>query len=103
LNRPEPRLTAQAWEEVASAAEYYEAQQPGLGGAFLDELDGATAFIRENPLLATLVDEPVRRVLLRRFPFGVFFDPGTGGEPDVVVAVIDLRRDPDVIRQTYKR
>jgi hypothetical protein len=54
-------------------------------------------------LLFTLVDAPVRRALLRRFPYGLFYLPGTLDEPDVIVAVIDLRQDPAVIRQAYRR
>jgi hypothetical protein len=59
--------------------------------------------IREAPLLSTLVDPPVRRALLRRFPYGVFFVAGLATTSDVILAVVDLRQDPDVIRRAYQR
>jgi hypothetical protein len=66
--RPEPALTPDAHADVQHAALQYEAQRLSLGTAFLDEFEHASALIREAPLLSTLVDAPIPRVLLRRFP-----------------------------------
>jgi hypothetical protein len=101
--RPEPALTPDAHADVLHAAEHYEAQRENLGLDFLDEFERTTSTIREAPLLSTLVDPPVRRALLRRFPYGVFFVAGSGDTPDVILAVVDLRQDPDVIRRAYQR
>ena len=101
--RPEPALSPDAHADVLHAAEQYEGQRPNLGLDFLDEFERATELIRETPLLSTLVDPPVRRVLLQRFPYGVFFVAGTADIPDAIVAVVDLRQDPDVIRRAYLR
>lgn len=101
--RPEPALTPDAHADVLHAAEQYEIQRPNLGVEFLDEFERATALIRETPLLSTLVDPPVRRVLLRRFPYGVFFVAGPGDAQHLIVAVVDLRQDPELIRRAYLR
>jgi toxin ParE1/3/4 len=101
--RPEPVLTADAHADVLQAVEYYNEQRPSLGFDFLDEFERATSLLREAPLLSTLVDPPIRRRLLRRFPYGIFFVAGSTEEPDVIVAVLDLRQEPEVIRQAYRR
>jgi hypothetical protein len=101
--RPEPTLTLDAHADVLRTAEYYDSQRPGLGSRFLDELEETTSLIREAPLLFSLVDEPIRRALVHRFPYGVFYVPGSDDAPDVVVAVIDLHQDPEIIRQAYRR
>ena len=101
--RPEPALTPDAHADVLQAVDYYNAQRFGLGFEFLDEMDRTTSQIREAPLLSTLVDPPTRRSLLHRFPYGVFFVAGSETEADVVVAVLDLRQEPEVIRQAYSR
>jgi toxin ParE1/3/4 len=101
--RPEPALTPDAHADVQHAALQYEAQSLSLGGDFLDEFQRSSALIREAPLLSTLVDAPIRRVLLHRFPYGVFFVAGSDDSPDVIVAVVDLRQDPDAIRRAYLR
>ncbi len=101
--RPEPALTPDAHADVLLAAEQYDSQRPNLGLAFLDEFQRTTSLIREAPLLSTLVDAPVRRALMGRFPFGVFFLAGSAETPDVVLAVVNLRQDPEVIRRAYLR
>ena len=89
--------------DVLQAVEYYNAQSPNLGFEFLDELEDTTSIVRETPLIFTLVDPPVRRAIVRRFPYGVFYVPGTDDNPDVVLAVVDLRQDPEVVRKAYLR
>lgn len=101
--RPEPKLTPEAEGDVTHAVRYYNARRANLGDAFLHEFEHLTSLIRATPLLFTLVDAPIRRALLRRFPYGVFYVPGTAYEPDIIVAVVDLRQDPQVIRQVYGR
>ncbi|MDX2050746.1 MAG: type II toxin-antitoxin system RelE/ParE family toxin [Polyangiaceae bacterium] len=101
--RPEPVFTPGAHDDVFAAAAYYAAHDPRLGLAFLDEVERAASLIYEAPLLSTMVEPPVRRQLLRRFPYGVFFTAGSATDPDVILAVVDLRQDPDVVRRAYLR
>jgi hypothetical protein len=103
VTRPQPSLTPEAHVDVLHAVQHYNDQQPLLGFEFLDEFEYTAELIREAPLLSTLVDPPIRRSLVRRFPYGVFFVPGTDDEPDVIVAVVDMRQDPDIVRRAYKR
>jgi toxin ParE1/3/4 len=101
--RPDPKLTPTASADVAVAVARYDGLRPALGADFLAELERVMSQIRETPQASTLVDPPIRRALLKEFPFGVFFVEGAAGESDVVVAVLDLRQDPDVLRRVYQR
>jgi len=65
--RPEAELDAH------EAGVWYEAEQRGLGLRFLAEASAAFARIEEGPLQFPLVLGGVRRAILHRFPFGVFF------------------------------
>lgn len=88
----EVRLRPEAEQDLVEAASWYEANQPGLGQQFLDEVQETLASIGERPLAYTLVHRSVRRALLKRFPFGVFYimaDPTL-----VVVAVLHGSRHP---------
>jgi hypothetical protein len=85
------------------AVEQYSAKQSNLGTAFLAEFERTTSLIQEAPLLSTVVEPPVRRSLLRRFPYGVFFVAGSVDSPDVIIAVLDLRQDPEVVRRALLR
>ncbi len=74
------------------AAAYYELQVPGLGEAFLDRVDSATAEIAQNPERWPIIDSNIRRRLLPRFPYGLLYRV----DPDevVILAVAHLHRRP---------
>jgi plasmid stabilization system protein ParE len=78
--------------DVEAAFEWYEKERPGLGLEFLDELRAAYNRIIDNPFKYQHLRSGVRRTLLRRFPYAVYF----AIEDDVVVvlAVLDASRDP---------
>lgn len=82
----------EADEEIKAAAIYYESLQPGLGEAFLQELTEGFAQVQKNPLAWEIFDDPIRRYLLRRFPYGIVYRLA----PDqiLILAVMHLRRKP---------
>jgi plasmid stabilization system protein ParE len=66
----------------------------GFGYAVLGELDEVILRIENNPKQFPQLEDEVRRALLHRFPYGVYFAEG----PDdvVVLAVLHLHREPDM-------
>lgn len=84
-----------ASREAIEAARHYEQQRPRLGKVFLDEIARIERHVSEAPGLYQLVEAPIRRATLRRFPFGLFYLE----EQDriVVLACLDLRQDPQTI------
>jgi toxin ParE1/3/4 len=79
---------AEAWQ----AAGWYERRSPGLGRAFLDLLEETLDDIAAMPRQFPLVYRDVRRALLKRFPFGVFFR--LRRDQIRVLAIMHLSRDP---------
>ena len=81
-----------AEQELNEAASYYNAQRPGLGNVFLDEVEDATNQIRDHPEAAPLVNRSVRRKLVRRFPYGVMYSV----QPDGIriLAIANQKRRP---------
>lgn len=84
------RLEAEA--DLEEAAAWYERQREGLGQEFLDEALNAFHAISENPHLFPLVHRRTRRVLMRRFPFGIYYR--VESDVLVVVAVMHASRHP---------
>ena len=66
-------VNPQAEEEARKAARWYENESQGLGVAFLELVEQTLTAISENPLRFPLVCRDIRRALLKRFPYGVFF------------------------------
>ena len=81
-----------AERELNDAAQYYELESPGLGAAFLTEVEDSCTRITEYPESAPVVRGTIRRRLLRRFPYALLY--GIHGSAVRVVAVMNLKRRP---------
>jgi hypothetical protein len=90
-----------ASREVVEATLRYERERRGLGGAFLDEIARIERHVCDAPGLYQLVEAPIRRATLRRFPFGLFYLEEL--DRIVVLACLDLRRDPQMIGDIVAR
>jgi plasmid stabilization system protein ParE len=66
-------LQPQAEAEADAAATWYESEHPGLALQFLLELDAAIERAAENPLAYERVFLDARRLLMRRFPYAIYF------------------------------
>lgn len=83
---------AAAAREIALAFEDYEEVEKGLGVSFLDEIARIERHIATNPRLYQRVDGDVRRAVMRRFPYGLFYV--VDGDTVNVLACFHLHRDP---------
>jgi plasmid stabilization system protein ParE len=89
-----------ARNDLAEGFRFYERQQPGLGGYFLESL---FSDIDSLQLYAGIHRKifGVHRLLSKRFPFAVYYS----GEAGVVFvwAVLDCRREPQRNLRKLKR
>jgi plasmid stabilization system protein ParE len=78
--------------DLAVARAWYENQRPGLGEQFLACIDASFDAIERFPELSAPVRGAVRRTLVSRFPYAVFYRV----EPQcvTVLAVVHTARDP---------
>lgn len=78
--------------DIEEAAQWYENQQKHLGHDFLDELLTTVKTISENPSLYPKIYRQTHRVILSRFPFGVYYR--LENNSIVIVAVMHGSRHP---------
>lgn len=85
-------LLAEAREDVLEAFRWYETERRGLGKIFRASLNEAIQRIRRAPLASPVVYRDLRRALVDRFPYGIFYrmQPGI----IVVVGIVHGHRDP---------
>lgn len=86
-------FAVQADVDVGNAVQWYEDQRPGLGIEFLLQLDSLMDRIRRTPQQFPIAKGDVRRALLRRFPFAIYFI--SADETVEVVAVLHQHRHPE--------
>jgi plasmid stabilization system protein ParE len=90
---PRVKIAREAREELREAARWYEEQIAGLGRQLLDSVHLVIRGIGESPLRFAVVHRDVRRALVARFPYGVFYRIADDGGI-VVLAILHLARDP---------
>lgn len=89
------RLVArpEAQADIRSARDWYDGERQGLGSEFLAELGRILRRARDMPLQFPEVARGLRRALLHRFPYAVYFIAREDGDV-VVLVVIHQRRRP---------
>ena len=87
------RFTPEADLELTEAREWYSHQRDDLDLEFMQCIDNALSRVVSNPLLFPIVYRELRRVVVSRFPFAIFYE--VSSNEIQVVAVFHSRRDPE--------
>ncbi|MBI5573272.1 MAG: type II toxin-antitoxin system RelE/ParE family toxin [Elusimicrobia bacterium] len=85
-------IRPEAETELKDAFLWYEKQNRGLGFEFIRCVDAALTLINRSPLIYAEVHNNIRRVLVRKFPFEIFYI--TDENKIVVLAVFHAKRNP---------
>ena len=78
--------------DVEDAYLWYLEQDRAVAVGFREAFDAAVALAQEQPRAYEILHRATRRVMLRRFPYGVFYR--IEGDTMVVVACMHLTRAP---------
>ena len=87
-------ITPAAEADLAEAKAWYERQQGGLGEDFLQCVEEALDRIRLLPEAYREVAPGVRRVIVRRFPYGVYYRVRIAEPGSRCLAFYHCKRDP---------
>lgn len=82
----------EAEAELLEAQAWYETRALGLGLEFARAVDAAVASALRTPLAYSRIEGEFRRVILRRFPYGVIYLPSASEL--LVVACFHHSRKP---------
>jgi len=80
-------------QELRQVIKYYNNSSNGLGNDFLDEFEQHVLKIETMPFQWPIVDNDIRRSLMRRFPYVIYFRMVTNDLLRVIV-VKHQRRHP---------
>lgn len=85
-------FTPAAQTELIEAQDWYETEAPGFGRRFRFAIDGLIERMSASPRQFPVTFKNVRRALLRRFPYMLFFV--IEGETLYVIACFHASRNP---------
>lgn len=86
------RISRRAEFELEAQFLWYELERHGLGLEFLSEVESCWSRIRSNPTLYAPWTGDIRKALVRRFPFTVFFS--IESDSIAILAVVHGHRHP---------
>ena len=90
-------LSPETEVDIREAYDWYENRRFGLGEEFLSCVDACLQRICRMPELHAKVHQDYRRVLVRRFPYAVFYEYAS--ETVTVCSVFHTSQDPDKWRK----
>jgi len=93
-------IRSSAQRDIAHLALRYNRKESGLGEWFIICLDAALQGLTRNAEIYRIVRHEYRKVLVKRFPVGVFYI--VRGQAVYVDAVMDLRSDPKQIESRLR-
>jgi plasmid stabilization system protein ParE len=91
-------LHPRARVDLETVAAWYEGRREGLGGAVIDEFLSCVDRIEGNPESYPAVDGEVRRALLHRFPYAMYY----AVEPShlQILGILHCNQHPDSPKTT---
>ena len=87
------RFSPEAESELAEARQWYAHQRADLDLEFMQSIDDAMSRIVASPHRYPNVYKSLRRIVIRRFPFAIFYE--VAADEIQVIAVFHSRRDPE--------
>ena len=95
------RTIDDADQDLISGFQFYEKQDKGLGGYFLDTLSSDIDSLQLYFGIHQVFYHKYHRLLSSRFPFAVYYTV----QDDIILihAVLDCRRDPSSIRKRLNK
>lgn len=94
------QISEDAQQDLNEGFLFYEAQGPGLGDYFIACLRADIEGLKVSGGTHRIVSADYHRLLSKVFPYGVFYT--IAGGIAVVWAVLDLRRNPEWIRNQLR-
>lgn len=91
------RLTPEAERDLDEAHLWYYRQAPNRAAGFLAAVNACLRTIQRHPEAFMLIDRTMRRALVRRFPYAIFYEIEL--RQIVVYGVFHGARDPDAWRR----
>lgn len=78
--------------DTLEAFNWYEIEKNGLGEDFVTETENCILNIQNNPLQYQIIYKNIRRALLHKFPYGIFYI--LEDDKVFVISVTHLKRHP---------
>lgn len=95
-------INTDVYEDIISAADWYETQRQGYGKIFSLQFQEAVKLLQTNPHLHQFVFQHFRKALIQKFPYAIFYTVDEAEKIVNVIAVIHTKRGDEFIVERLK-
>lgn len=92
-------ILSEAEYDIDKAYIWYELRQLGLGDKFFNSVNKSIHIIVNNPLGSEKIYRGIRRFVIKRFPFGVYYRVNSDINEIQIVGVIHFMRNQRTIKK----
>jgi toxin ParE1/3/4 len=95
-------LIEEAENELDESFIWYESQKIGLGLEFVNHIEKAFEFIKNNPKLSAKKTKNVYRFVMKKFPFGIYYTIDITLSQIHVIGILHFRRKPSIWKKRIR-
>jgi toxin ParE1/3/4 len=90
-------------KDLHESFSFYEEIKAGLGKIFIICINSSFKIIAENPMAFPVVYKSIRRFVVRKFPFLIYYLNNPKENETLVIAVLHSKRNPNIFKKrNYK-
>jgi toxin ParE1/3/4 len=91
-------ILSEAELDIDNAFIWYEIAQIGLGNDFFETVNKSVLFISNNPFSCTEIYNDIRRFVIKKFPYGIYYKVKSEEKEIQIIGVIHFKRSKRIMR-----
>ena len=92
-------ILSEAEHDLDDAFIWYELHQVGLGKRFYECVNESVQFLAENPLTFAEIYKSLRRALIKKFPYGIYYKAILETREIQIVGILHFGRDLKILKK----
>jgi plasmid stabilization system protein ParE len=96
------KISQQAEKELDEVMGWYEEEKSGLGITFLNHFFNWIAYLKDNPYLYQEIYKKYRRVLMKKYPYAIYYSIEEQKQKVTVLAIWHTSRNPARLKGRLK-
>ena len=103
MNQYQIKIDPEALADIQEITDWYNEQQPGLGGKFQKTTIQHINSLRKDPQIYAVRYKEIRCIIVKKFPFMIHFHLNQERNTVSVLAVISTHRNPKIWEEKSKK
>ena len=92
-------ILSEAEVDIDNAYIWYELRQIDLGNKFYKKVEESVQLISNNPFCCEDIYRGIRRIIIRKFPYGIYYKVNFEYKEIQIIGVIHFRRSSRIIKK----